>query len=96
MTFSAKPVAFSEIDELSVKKAELIPVFCIMAIETPPHGFSVMHRDFRMLLFQFPFFTICLHGGMTLATGKDSFCKRRRGDWEFLSSSPRMGNPQYS
>jgi hypothetical protein len=51
MTFTTEPVAFGKVYQFSVIKAEFIPVFCIMTIEAPPHGFRMMHLDIRMFFF---------------------------------------------
>jgi hypothetical protein len=51
VAFATEPVAFGKVYQFSVKKAELVPVFRIMTIKAPPHGFCMMHPDFRMLFF---------------------------------------------
>ena len=51
MAFTAEPVAFRKVYKFSVIEAEFVPVFCIMTIEAPPHGFRMMHPDFSMFVF---------------------------------------------
>jgi hypothetical protein len=97
MTFTAEPVAFGKVYQLSVIKAEFISVFCIMAIEAPAHGFRMMHPDFRMFVFQLPFFSVYFQGGVTLAAGEDPFGKRRGRDRKLLTGRPGKSgqkNPQ--
>jgi hypothetical protein len=96
MAFTAEAMAFCKVYEFSIIKAEFITVFCIMAIEAPAHGFGVMHADLRMLLLQLPFFTVCFHGSMTIATRKHSFCKRRGRDRELLGSCLDRGSQKKS
>jgi hypothetical protein len=50
MAFATEAVAFGKVNELSIIKAEFVSIFCIMAIEAPPHGFRMMHTDLRMLI----------------------------------------------
>ena len=88
MTFTAEPVAFGKVYQFSVIKAEFIPVFCIMTIEAPPHGFCMMYFDFCMFLFQLPFFPVYFHGSVTIAAGEDSLGKRRGRDRELLTDRP--------
>jgi len=87
MTFTAEPVAFGKVYQFSVIKAEFIPVFCIMTIEAPPHGFRMVHPDFRVFVFQLPLFPVCFHGGVTLTAGEDPFGKRRRRNRKLLACS---------
>jgi hypothetical protein len=70
MTFATEPVAFREVYEFPIIKPQLISVFCIVTIEAPSHGLGMMKLDLRVFFFQFPFFSIYLHGGMAVATRK--------------------------
>jgi hypothetical protein len=92
VTLAAEPVTLGEIDELTVVKPEFIPVFCLMAIDAPSKVFTMMKDDIRMLVFEFPFFPIDLHRGMTVAAGEHSFRKRRRRNRKLLLSSHHNGD----
>ncbi len=86
MTFAAESIALREIDQFSVEKSKLIPVLCIMTVETPSHGFSMMELDVRMFFFEFSLFWVHLHGGVTIAARKHAFSNRRRRDGKLLKS----------
>jgi hypothetical protein len=92
MTLAAEPVTLSEIDELAVVKAEFIPVFCIMAIEAPSKVFTMMEDDIRMLVFEFPLFSIDFQRSMTVAAGEYSLCQRRRRNRKLLFSPHHNGD----
>jgi hypothetical protein len=51
MTFPAKPVAFREVNELSIVKPQLISFFRIMAIEAPSHCLCMMQLNLGMFFF---------------------------------------------
>jgi len=51
VAFSAKSIAFGEIDQLPIVKTQLISILRIMAIETPSHRFGVMELDIGVLFF---------------------------------------------
>jgi len=84
VTLAAESIALREIDQFSVEKPKLIPVLCIVAIEAPSHGFSMMEFDVSVLLFEFSLFPIGLHGGMTIAARKHALRDRWRGDRKLL------------
>jgi hypothetical protein len=79
MTFAAKLIALCEFYEFPIIKSQLISVFNIVTVEAPSHGLGMMKLDLGVFFFQFPFFSICLHGGMAVATGEHSLCHGRRG-----------------
>ena len=54
VTFTAEPVTFSKVDELSVIKSEFVSIFCIVAVEAPPHRLRMMELDVRMFVFELP------------------------------------------
>ncbi len=85
MAFSTEPIAFGEVDELSIVKSQLVTISCIVAIQTPSHGFSMMEFDVRMFVFQLSFLTVQLHRGMAATAGKHALCDGRRRDGEFLT-----------
>ncbi len=91
VTFTAEPVTFCKIDEMAVIKPEFIPIFWIVAIETPPEILPMVKHDVGMLFFEFPPLRVHLHRGMTVTTGEDTLCQRRRRDGEFLFSSHHWG-----
>src|SRR4030043_2022366 len=78
MTFTAKLVALCKIYKFPVVKSQFVSIPYIVTIETPTHGLGMMKLDLRMFFFQFPFFSIYLHGGMAAITGKHSLCHRGR------------------
>ena len=49
VAFATKPVAFGEIDQVSIIESQFIPFRSIVAIKTPPKGFSMVKPDLRML-----------------------------------------------
>jgi hypothetical protein len=51
MTFPTEPIAFREVDEVSVIKPQLVAISCLVAIETPSHGLSMMELDVGMFVF---------------------------------------------
>ena len=75
MTFATEPIAFREVNQLSIVKTQLISILCIMAIETPSHCLCMMELDLGMFFFQLSLFSIHLHGGMTIAAGINPFCE---------------------
>jgi hypothetical protein len=85
MTFATEPVAFREVYEFPIVKPQLISVFCIVTIEAPSHGLGMMKPGLCVFFFQFPFFSIYLHGGMAVATGKHSLCYGRRSHRELFA-----------
>jgi hypothetical protein len=50
MALTAESVAFIKVDEFTIKEPQLVPILCIMAIETPPHGLRMMQLDLGMLV----------------------------------------------
>lgn len=70
MAFAAESVALCKIDELPVVKPKFIPVLCVVAVEAPSHGFSVMELNVGVFFLEFPLFSIHFHGGMTIAARK--------------------------
>jgi len=84
MTFAAESVALREVDEVSIIKSQFITVPCIMTIETPSHRFGMMKLNVGVLFFKDPLRSIHFHRRMAVATGKQSFCHRRRGDGELF------------
>jgi hypothetical protein len=85
MAFATEPVAFREVYEFPIIKPQLISVFCIVTIEAPSHGLGMMKLDLRVFFFQFPFFSIYLHGGMAVATREYSLCYGRRSHRELFA-----------
>jgi len=78
VTFTAEPVALRKVDQFPVVQPQLVAVLRIVTVEAPPHGLGMMEFDLRVLLLQFPFFSIYLHGGVAIAARKHSFSHRRR------------------
>jgi hypothetical protein len=70
MTFTAEPIAHREVNQFPVVEPELISILSLMTIQTPPHCLCVMQLDLGMFLFQFPFFSIHFHRGVTIAAWK--------------------------
>jgi len=89
MAFAAEPIAFGKINELSVEEPKLVPIFCIVAVETPSHGLGVVEFNLGMFFLQFPLFSVYLHGGMAIAAREQSFCDGRRGNRELLNPHGR-------
>jgi hypothetical protein len=85
MTFATEPVAFREVYEFPVVKSQFISIPYIVTIEAPSHGLGMMKLDLRVFFFQFPFFSIYLHGGMAVATGEYSLCYGRRSHRELFA-----------
>ena len=88
MTFTAKSVTLREIDEFPGKQPQFIPVFCIVAVETPSHKLGVMKLDVRMFVLKFPSLEIRFHGSMAVAARKHSLCNRR---WSYGELLGRLG-----
>jgi hypothetical protein len=84
VAFTTEFVTLGEIDELSIEKPQFIPIFCIMTIETPPHGFGMVDPDGGMLVLQLPLLPVHLHRGMAAAAGEHAFGERRRRNLEFF------------
>ena len=80
VTFTAEPVAFSELYQRPVEEPQFIAILGIMAIQTPPHGFRMVQPDIRMFVLEFSFFAIDFHAGMAVAAGVHPLCHGRRGD----------------
>ena len=78
MTFAAESVALCEIYEVTIIKPQFIAVSCIVAVETPSHGFGMMKLDIRVLFFQDSLRSIHFHGRVAVAAGEHSFGHRRR------------------
>ena len=78
MAFSAESITFCEVDQVPVIEPQLIPIARIVAVEAPPHRFSVMEFDVGVLFLQLPLLPIDLHRGMAVATGIHSLGHRRR------------------
>ena len=55
----------------------------------------MMKSDIGMLILQLPLFSVQLHGGMAVATGKHALCHRRGGDRE-LFMNPRSHGSETS
>ena len=45
MTFAAESVALREVYELPIIKSQFITIFCVVAVETPPHCLGMMKLD---------------------------------------------------
>jgi hypothetical protein len=84
MTFTAQAVALIVSDELPVIESQFILISGIVAVETPPHRFSMMQHDILMSFFQFSPFEVDFHGGMAITARKHPFGKWRRRDWKLL------------
>jgi hypothetical protein len=91
MTFAAETVAFRKIDELSIEKPEFIPVFWVVAVETPSDVFTMVKDDIRMLVFEFPSFSVGLHRSMTVTAGKHPLRQGRRRNRKLLLSPHHAG-----
>jgi len=87
MAFATEPVAFGKVDEFSIIKTEFIPVFCIMAIEAPPHTFCMTHFNVGMFLFECSLFSIHFHRGMAIAARIHPFGKGRGRNGKLLAGS---------
>jgi hypothetical protein len=85
MTFTAALVALCKIYGFPVVKAQFISIPYIVTIETPTHGLGMMKLELRVFFFQFPFFSIYLHGGMAVATREYSLCYGRRSHRELFA-----------
>ena len=97
VTFPAKPVAFSKVDQLSVVEPQFISIFCIVAVEAPPHRLRVMELDIGMLFLELSLLRIDFQRGVTVAAGKHSLCHWGRGNGKLFTNPPRRGsktNPQ--
>ncbi len=92
MAFAAKSVTLCEIDEFPGEKPEFIPVFCIVAVETPSHKLGVMKLDVRMFVRKLPFLEIRFQGGMAVAARKHSLCNRRWSNRELLGPHGKRYN----
>ena len=86
MAFAAEAVALVVTDEFSIVESQLVTIFGVVAVETPPHGFSMMEHDILMSLLQFSPLGIDLHGGMAITARKHPFGKWRRRDRKLLRS----------
>jgi len=86
MTFPAEAVTLLVTDEFSIVESQLITIFGIVAVETPPHGFSMIEDDVLMSLLQFSPLGIDLHGGMAITARKHPFGKWKRRDRKLLRS----------
>ena len=51
MAFTAEPIAFGKINELSIEESKFVPIFCIVAVETPSHGLGVVEFYLGMFFF---------------------------------------------
>ena len=92
MAFATEPVAFCEIEELSIVKPQFISILSVVAVKAPPHRLSMMELDIGMFLLQLPLFSVHLHGGMAVAAGKHALCHRKGGDRELLFDSNGKGD----
>jgi len=45
VTFTAEAIAFIKMNEFSIVEPQFIPIFCIMAVKTPPHRFGMVKLD---------------------------------------------------
>jgi hypothetical protein len=86
VAFTAEPVAFGEIDQLSIIEAQFIPVFCVVTIEAPSHRLRMAQLDIRMFFFQLPLLSIDFHGSVTIAAGENAFRHGQRRNRELFSS----------
>jgi hypothetical protein len=77
VAFAAELITFGEVNEFPVIEPKFIPIFRIMAVEAPSHGFGMMHFDGGMLVFQLPPLAVHFHGSMAAAAGKHSLGKGR-------------------
>jgi hypothetical protein len=91
MTFATESIALREVYEIPIKKSQFISVFWIMTVEAPSHCLGMMKLDLFMFFFQFPFFSIYLHGGMAVATGKHSLRHWGRRDRKLFFGTTQQG-----
>jgi hypothetical protein len=80
MTLPAESIALREVYKLPIVEPQFISISYIMTIETPSHGLGMMKLNLSVFFFQFPFFSIYLHGGMAVTTGKHSLCHGKRSN----------------
>ena len=84
MALTAEPVTLIETDKLCIVESQLVPVFRIVAIETPPHGFRMVEFDVCVFFFELPFLAVNLHAGMTVAARINSLGERWGRNRELL------------
>jgi hypothetical protein len=84
MTLAAETIALREIDQLPIEQPQLIPIFCIMAIEAPPHGLGMVKLDVGMFVFEFPLLEVRFHGGMAVTAWENAFSQRGRRHGKLL------------
>ncbi len=87
VALTAEFVTLGEIEELSIVKPQFIPIFCIVAIETPPHGFGMVYLDGGMLVLQLPFLPVHIHRTMAVAAGEHAFGEGGGGTWNSSRAS---------
>ena len=78
VAFTTEAIAFCKVYQVSVIEAHLVSILGIMAIEAPPHRFSMMKFDVGVFFFQDPLFSIDFHGSMAVAAWEHAFRHRRR------------------
>ena len=86
MAFATEAVALLVTDEFSIVESQLITILGVVAVETPPHGFSMMEHDILMSLLQFSPLGVDLHGGVAITARKHPFGKWRWRDRKLLRS----------
>ena len=86
MTFATEAVALFETDKFSIIESQSVMILGVVAVEAPPHGFSMMQHDILMSLLQFSPFRIHLHGGMAITARKHPFRKWRGRNRKLLRS----------
>jgi len=69
MTFPTESVAMVVTDEFSIVESQFVTISSVVAVETPPHGFSMMEHNILMSLLQFSPLGIDLHGGVAITAG---------------------------
>ena len=84
VTFPAKAVTLREVDQLSIEEPQLVPVFRIVAVETPPHRLRMMELDGGVFILQVPLLPVGFHRGVTPAAGEHPLGHGRRRNGKFL------------
>jgi hypothetical protein len=95
MALAAQTVALVKLDEFPIVEPQLVPVLCVVTVETPPHGFCMVEFDVVVGLFEFPLFPVDFHGGVALTAGEYPLRERGRADRELLFFFGEQGQREY-
>jgi hypothetical protein len=84
MALPAKFVRLFELDDLSARRMQYVPVFSIMAVHAPPVLFVMREFDIIVELFQHTPLRIGIHIRMAFHTGKIVLAEGRRRHLDIL------------